>query len=93
VRARAGLKKELGTWAGDVAEDSGDRARVRALWSTTGAGKAELAGGGSHGATRERAGARGQRLGVWRSGPARQRGKRGARAEETGADSLAPLGR
>jgi hypothetical protein len=34
----------------------------------------------------------GQRLGDWRTGPARQRGKRGARVKGTGANSLAPLG-
>jgi hypothetical protein len=53
VRARAVLKKELGAWAGDVARDLGVHARVRACWSTTDAGKAELTGR-SHGATRER---------------------------------------
>jgi hypothetical protein len=31
VRARAGLKKELGAWASDVDEDSSERARVRVL--------------------------------------------------------------
>jgi hypothetical protein len=45
VQARAVLKKELGVWAGDVAEDPSERARVRARWSTAGAGKAELTGG------------------------------------------------
>jgi hypothetical protein len=53
-----GAQKELGAWAGDVAKESGERARVRARWSTAGAGKAELIGR-SHGAARERAGARG----------------------------------
>jgi hypothetical protein len=58
------LKKGLGAWASDVAEDFGD-VRECARWSTTGRGE----GGtdrGSHGAARERerASARGQRLGV-----------------------------
>jgi hypothetical protein len=52
VWARAVLKKELGAWASDVAEDSGERVRVRACWSTTGAGKAKLTWA-SQGAARE----------------------------------------
>jgi hypothetical protein len=79
------------TWAGEVAEDFSERARVRAL--VHGGCREGGADRGSHGVARERAGAQGQRLGVWRSGPARQIGKRGARVEATGADSLAPLGR
>jgi hypothetical protein len=70
-------KRSWGAWASDVTRDLGMRARVRARWSTAGAGKAKLTEG-SHDAARERAGARGQRLGVWRIGPVRQRG-RGAR--------------
>jgi hypothetical protein len=54
VWARAVLKKELGAWAGDMAGDLGVRARVRACWSTVGAGKAELTGR-FHGAARKRA--------------------------------------
>ena len=54
---RARLKKELGTCVGDVAEDFDERARVRA-------GKAELTGGPTAQRERERAGTRGQRLGV-----------------------------
>jgi hypothetical protein len=51
-----GAQKELGAWAGDMAEDPGERARLHARWSTAGAGKAELIAQ-SHGAARERAGA------------------------------------
>jgi hypothetical protein len=40
-----GAQKELGAWEGDVAEDPGERAQVRARWSTSGAGKAELTRG------------------------------------------------
>jgi hypothetical protein len=54
----SGAQKELGAWAGDVAEDPGERERVRTRWSTADTGKAELTGG-SHGAARERASARG----------------------------------
>jgi hypothetical protein len=74
VRARAGLKKELGVWAGDVADDSGEHARVRVRWSMVGAGKAELTRGHTVQRERERAGARGQRLDVWRIRPARRIG-------------------
>jgi hypothetical protein len=35
----------------------------------------------------------GQRLDGWRSGPTRQRERRGTRVKETGADRLAPAGR
>jgi hypothetical protein len=75
-----GSKRSWGRGAGDVAEDSDERVQVRACWSMAGAGRAKP-------------GARGQRLSVWWSGPTRQRGKRGARAEATDADSVAPLGR
>jgi hypothetical protein len=77
VWARAGLKKELGHGQSDVAEDPGD---VRARWSAAGAGRAELTGGPRR---KERENGRaGQRLGIWKSGPARQRMKRGARARK-----------
>jgi hypothetical protein len=49
---RVVLKRELGAWAGNVAGDPGERARVRACWSTAGRGE----GGtdrGSHDAARE----------------------------------------
>jgi hypothetical protein len=46
-------KRNSGRGQSDVVEDSGERARVRARWSTRGAGKAELTGG-AHGAARER---------------------------------------
>jgi hypothetical protein len=51
-------KRSWGAWEGDVAGDLGVRARVRACWSTAGAMKAELTGR-SHGAARDKAGARG----------------------------------
>jgi hypothetical protein len=51
---------------------------------------AELTGE-AHDVEREGEGTR-QWLGDRRTGPARQRGKRGARAKGTGTDSLAPLG-
>jgi hypothetical protein len=93
VWAWAVLKKRWGhgraTWPRIPAD-----VRECASWSTVGAGKAELTGG-SHSAVRERerANAGGKRLDVWRIGPSRQRGKRGARAEATSADCLAPPGR
>jgi hypothetical protein len=63
-----------------MAEDSSD-VRECARWSTAGAGRAELTGE-AHGAARRRASARGQRLGDWQNGPAKQREKRGARAKK-----------
>jgi hypothetical protein len=53
------------------------RERVRARWSTAGVGTVELTGE-AHSAEREK-GRAGQRLSAWQNGPARQRGKRGAR--------------
>jgi hypothetical protein len=52
VRVRAVLKRELGAWAGNVAGDPGERARVRVCWSTMGRGEGG-ADRGSHGAERE----------------------------------------
>jgi hypothetical protein len=60
VRARAGLKKELGHGQSDVAEDPSNVRECR--WSTAGAGRAELIGK-AHGAEREK-GCAGQRLSV-----------------------------
>jgi hypothetical protein len=91
VWAREVLKKGLGAWAGDVAEDSGN-VHECACWSTAGRGEGGTDRGGpqrSEGESERTV----QRLGVWQSGPAKQRWKRGARAKGTGTDSLAPLGR
>jgi hypothetical protein len=63
---------------------------VRALWSTAGAGRAELTGE-AHGADRERKGAWGNGSASGIAGP-RGREGRGRTGEETGADSSAPLG-
>ena len=87
-----GAQKWDGAWAGDVAEDSGDVPECTRAGLRWGAWKVERTGE-AHGAARERASARGQRLSVWQSGPAKQRGKRGARAKGTDTNSLAPLGR
>jgi hypothetical protein len=35
----SGAQKGVGVWAGDVAGDPGERARVRACWSTLGRGE------------------------------------------------------
>jgi hypothetical protein len=86
VRARAVLKKELGAWAGYVAEDLGVPVRVRACWSTMGAGKAELTGR-SHGAAREReSGRAGVTVRSTEEAGPRGRGARGRR-------QLAPIAR
>jgi hypothetical protein len=92
LRARAVLKKELGHGQSDVVEDSRRRARVRARWSTVGRREGETDRGGPRRSEGESE-RTGQRLGVWRSVLAKQRGKRGARAKGTGTDSLASLGR
>jgi hypothetical protein len=63
VWVRAVLKKELGAWAGDVAEDSGD-VRECARCSTSGRGEGGTDRGGpwpSEGKSEHT----GQRLGVW----------------------------
>jgi hypothetical protein len=39
VRVRAVLKRELRAWAGNVDGDPGERASVRACWSTAGRGE------------------------------------------------------
>jgi hypothetical protein len=72
-----GLKKELGRVGGRRGRGSRRRERVRARWSTAGVGTVELTGE-AHSAEREK-GRAGQRLSAWQNGPARQRGKRGAR--------------
>jgi hypothetical protein len=54
------------------------RARVRTRRSTASAEGVELIGQ-AHGAEREEKGCAGQRLGDWRSGPARQRESAGGR--------------
>jgi hypothetical protein len=91
VRAWVMLKKGLGVWAGDVAEDSGDVRDCARAGPRRGARKAELTGE-AHGAARERASARGNGSASGRAGPQSREG-RGARAKGTDADSLAPLGR
>jgi hypothetical protein len=92
VSAGAGgaQKGSWGAWTGVMAENSGDvRECARAGPRRAREGRADW-GGPRH---REGEGKRtGQRLGDWRTGPARQRGKRGTRAKGTYADSLAPLG-
>jgi hypothetical protein len=87
-------KMNWGRGQSDVAKDSGERARVRARWSTASAGTAELTGG-AHGTARERASAQGKGSASGKVGPQGRegRGKRGARVKGTGANSLAPLGR
>jgi hypothetical protein len=84
-----GAQKELGRVGGRRGQGSRRRAQVR--WSTAGEGKAELTTQ-AHGAEREdrRAGVTAQRLAM----RARKAKREGGRAgEETGTDSLAPLGR
>jgi hypothetical protein len=90
VRARAGLKKELGRVGGRRGRGFRRRARVRARWSTAGAGRAELTGE-AHDAEREdgRVGATARRLAKWARKAEREEEHAG---KETGADSLAPLG-
>jgi hypothetical protein len=78
VRVRAVLKRELGAWAGNVAGDPGERARLRACWSTAGSGEGG-ADRGSHGAEREEGGT----TGADRVAPlGRGRGGGGARGEK-----------
>jgi hypothetical protein len=92
VRARAVLKKELGAWAGDMVEDSGDVRECARAGPQRGTGKAELTGG-AHGAERERAstwGATTRRLAKWARETEREEGRAG---EGNRHDSLAPLGR
>jgi hypothetical protein len=95
----SGAQKELGRVGGRCGRGSQRRARVRARWSTAGAGKAELTAQ-AHGTEREREREREREDG--RAGvTARRLAKRahkaereeGRASEETGADSLAPLGR
>jgi hypothetical protein len=81
VRARAMLKRSWGVWQGDVAEDLSVRARVRACWSTAGAGKAELTGR-SHDVARERERERAHGGNSLASGEAGPRGREGE--ERTG---------
>jgi hypothetical protein len=73
-----------------VAEDSGDM-RECARWSTMGAGRVELVGE-AHSAEREdgRVGATARCLAEQAREAEREEGRAG---EETGVDSLAPLGR
>jgi hypothetical protein len=66
------------------------RARVRTRRSTTSAEGAELTGQ-AHGAEREEKGCAGQRLGDWRSGPARQRERERA-GEKNGRRQIGPTG-
>jgi hypothetical protein len=75
-----GSKRELGRVGGRRGREFRRRARVRACWSTAGARRAELTRE-AHDAERED-GRAGQRLGDWRTGPARQREKRAARAKK-----------
>jgi hypothetical protein len=90
VWTRAGLKKGAG------ARGRASRPRIP---TTCASARALVHGGrgegganrGAHDAERKRASA-GQWLGDWQTGLARQRGKRGAGAKRTGADSSAPLG-
>jgi hypothetical protein len=91
VRARAGLKKGAGargqtSWPRIPATCASAHALVH---GERGEGRADK--GGPRRRKRE-GGHTGQRLGDWRTGPARQRGKRGTQAKGTGADNLAPLG-
>jgi hypothetical protein len=90
VRAQAGLKKELGRVGGRRGRGFRRRARVRARWSTAGAGRAELTGE-AHSVEIEdgRAGVTARRLAKLARKAEREEGRVG---EETGADSLAPLG-
>jgi hypothetical protein len=107
ARARAGLREmrrgsECGhgqgskgarAWVERRGRGSRRRARVRARWSTVGAGRAELTGK-AYGAEREREGAHGAtaRCLAERAHEAeREKGREGGGA--TGADKLAPLGR
>jgi hypothetical protein len=91
VRVRVGLKKGAGargraSWPRILATCASARALVHGERGESGADR-----GGPR--RREREGKRtGQQLGDWRTGPARQRGKRGVRAKGTCADSLAPVG-
>jgi hypothetical protein len=91
VRARAGLKR---SWAWAERRGRGSRrcARVRAHWSTAGAGRAELTGE-AHGAERERRGTRAtaQRLAERACETERAEGR--GEGKTTGTDKLAPLGR
>jgi hypothetical protein len=90
VRARAGLKKELGRLGGRRGRGIWRHARVRARWSSAGVGRAELTGE-AHDIERKdgRAGATTRRLAKRARKAEREEGRAG---EETGADSLAPLG-
>jgi hypothetical protein len=92
-----GSKKGAGRVGGRRGREIRRRARVCTRWSTASAGRAELIGR-VHGAERERErereeGCAGQRLSAWRTGPARQKKRRDARGEATGADRSAPTGR
>jgi hypothetical protein len=80
VRARLGLKKELGRVGGCRGRGFRRRARVRARWSTAGAGRAELIGE-AHDAEREdgRAGATARRLARRACKAQREDGARGRR--------------
>jgi hypothetical protein len=86
------LRRELGAWAGVVAEKSGDM-RECALAVHGGRGE----GGFDREGPRRRERGKGalrataQQVSNWRTGPTRQREERRA-GEETGADRSAPLG-
>ena len=84
------LRKELGTWAGVMAEKSGD---VRGFAHSPVHGGRGKGGSDREGPRwRERGeGRSGQRLSNWRTGPARQREEKRA-SEEIGTDRSAPLG-
>jgi hypothetical protein len=71
---RVVLKKELGAWAGDVAEDSSDMRECARAGPRWGEGKAELTGG-AQGTARERASARGDGSASGKAGPRVREGR------------------
>jgi hypothetical protein len=88
VRGTGGaLRRELGTWAGVVAEKSGD---VRTRRSTARAGKAKLKRQ-AHSVEREKGtrGGNGSTLANWARETERERGS--ARVKKTGTNRSAPL--
>jgi hypothetical protein len=87
VRAGEALRGSWGTWARILATCASAQAPVHG-----GCGEGRTDREGPRHRERKK-GQTGQRLSAWQTGPARQRGKRGARAKGAGADRSAPASR
>jgi hypothetical protein len=85
------LRRELGAWAGVVAEKPGDVRECACAGPRRRAEKADLTGR-VHGAEREKRGRAGATARHWRSRSARQREKESARAMENWRRQIGPSG-